>query len=267
MSLGTTISRLRAEKHLSQRDLADALGVSLQSVNKWETDDSVPEPDNLVKLSQLFGVSLDQLATGELALVQKSVPEPISPPASPWQIAGRKLMAVILLCMAFLIWLVPTAPGSLPERWILAAPLVICTAICLLVKKRPGLWCAWVLYAAADILLHLYTPFRWRFLFQPATDVSYSGLHFTLAFLQLGIMAVLVTGTVASLRDTAALPGKKQLLAGWCLWTAMQFISPSVVIPSTRLCLFFSSLLDTARLGLLAAMLTGTFRAYRKPDF
>ena len=64
MSLGTTISRLRAEKKLSQGDLADALGVSRQSVSKWETDTSVPELDKLVKLSQLFGITLDELVTG-----------------------------------------------------------------------------------------------------------------------------------------------------------------------------------------------------------
>ena len=59
MSLGTNISRLRAEHHLSQGDLAESLGVSRQSVSKWETDSSVPDLDKLVKLSQLFGVSLD----------------------------------------------------------------------------------------------------------------------------------------------------------------------------------------------------------------
>lgn len=65
MSLGTTISRLRAEQHLSQGDLADALGVSRQSVSKWETDASVPDLDKLVRLSQMFGVTLDELVTGE----------------------------------------------------------------------------------------------------------------------------------------------------------------------------------------------------------
>ena len=64
MSLGTNISRLRAEKHLSQGDLAEALGVSRQSVSKWETDSSVPDLDKLVKLSRVFGVSLDELVMG-----------------------------------------------------------------------------------------------------------------------------------------------------------------------------------------------------------
>ena len=54
MSLGTTISRLRAEKKLSQGDLADALGVSRQSISKWESDAAVPElelpTDNALRL-------------------------------------------------------------------------------------------------------------------------------------------------------------------------------------------------------------------------
>ena len=43
MTLGQNICRLRTERGLSQGDLADALGVSRQSISKWETDASVPE--------------------------------------------------------------------------------------------------------------------------------------------------------------------------------------------------------------------------------
>ena len=154
MSLGTTISRLRAEKKLSQGDLADALGVSRQSVSKWETDTSVPELDKLVKLSQLFGITLDELVTGE------APPEsaPVSPPPSPpRQIPGRKIAAIVLLCMAFLVWLVLTALGGPLEGLILAAPFMVCAAICFTVKRRTGLWCAWTLYGIADIFLYFST--------------------------------------------------------------------------------------------------------------
>ncbi len=50
MNLGQTIYRLRMEKNMSQGDLADALGVSRQSVSKWETNSSVPELDKLISL-------------------------------------------------------------------------------------------------------------------------------------------------------------------------------------------------------------------------
>ena len=46
MTLGQNIARLRAQKNLSQGDLADALEVSRQSVSKWETDASIPELDS-----------------------------------------------------------------------------------------------------------------------------------------------------------------------------------------------------------------------------
>ena len=67
MTLGQNIARLRAQKNLSQGDLADALEVSRQSVSKWETDASIPELDKLLRLAELFGVTLDELVKGESA--------------------------------------------------------------------------------------------------------------------------------------------------------------------------------------------------------
>ena len=133
MSLGTTISRLRAEKKLSQGDLADALGVSRQSVSKWETDASVPELDKLVKLSQLFGITLDELVTGEAPPASA----PVSPPpSSSRQMPGQKIAAIILLCMAFLVLLVLTVMGGPLEGLILATPFLICAAICFAASGR-----------------------------------------------------------------------------------------------------------------------------------
>lgn len=65
MTLGENIARLRTQKDWSQGDLADALGISRQSISKWETDTSIPELEKLIKLSELFGVTLDQLVHGE----------------------------------------------------------------------------------------------------------------------------------------------------------------------------------------------------------
>ena len=50
----------------TERDLADALEVSRQSVSKWETDASIPELDKLLRLAELFGVTLDELVKGDL---------------------------------------------------------------------------------------------------------------------------------------------------------------------------------------------------------
>ena len=61
MNLGETICRLRTQAGLSQSDLADALEVSRQSVSKWETNASVPDLDKLIRMSEFFRVSLDEL--------------------------------------------------------------------------------------------------------------------------------------------------------------------------------------------------------------
>ncbi len=65
MGLGETIYRLRKEKQFSQGDLAEMLEVSRQSVSKWENDSAVPDLDKLVKLGEIFGISLDELVKGE----------------------------------------------------------------------------------------------------------------------------------------------------------------------------------------------------------
>lgn len=65
MSLGEKITLLRKEKYWSQEELAMQMEVSRQSVSKWESDASVPELDKLIKLGEIFDVSLDYLLKDE----------------------------------------------------------------------------------------------------------------------------------------------------------------------------------------------------------
>ena len=64
MQIGENIYKLRTERGLSQGALADVLEVSRQSVSKWENNTSVPELDKLIKMSRLFGVTIDELVYG-----------------------------------------------------------------------------------------------------------------------------------------------------------------------------------------------------------
>jgi len=61
MKLAEKILSLRTARGLSQGDLAEKLEVSRQSVSKWETGQSVPDLDKIIKLADLFGVSVDEL--------------------------------------------------------------------------------------------------------------------------------------------------------------------------------------------------------------
>lgn len=61
MTLGEKIYTLRMKEGLSQEAFGEKLGVSRQSVSKWETDQSIPELDKIVLISDLFAVTTDYL--------------------------------------------------------------------------------------------------------------------------------------------------------------------------------------------------------------
>jgi transcriptional regulator with XRE-family HTH domain len=61
MTLGQKLKKLRTEKGLTQKDLADQLHVTFQTVSKWETGTNEPDIATLKELSKLFGCSLDCL--------------------------------------------------------------------------------------------------------------------------------------------------------------------------------------------------------------
>ena len=61
MTLGQRIAQKRKEQNLSQEALGEALGVSRQSIYKWESDSALPEIEKLVTLSRLFGVPVGWL--------------------------------------------------------------------------------------------------------------------------------------------------------------------------------------------------------------
>ena len=64
MSIGSQIMRLRIERGLTQERLAEMLEVSRQSISKWELGQAVPAVDTVIRLSELFDVTTDEILTG-----------------------------------------------------------------------------------------------------------------------------------------------------------------------------------------------------------
>ena len=164
--LGERIYQCRVQKNLSQLDLADALEVSRQSVSKWENNACAPELDKLVKMCELFEVSLDELVRGECEVVTGDTreqvtftdDETVSTPACETETSSlRKMLGLALLgvaCvtmgLAFLFsprWLVGMAAASM---------FLVLGTICLLVKKHTALACIWgaflMVYANLELL-------------------------------------------------------------------------------------------------------------------
>lgn len=74
------LQTLRKQHGFSQEQLADLLGISRQAVSKWESGQSLPDIDNLVRLSELYGESLDSLVKGVEAPAPVPAPQTAEQP-------------------------------------------------------------------------------------------------------------------------------------------------------------------------------------------
>ena len=136
MALSDRILELRTGMGLSQGDLADRLEVSRQSVSKWETGQSVPDLDKIIKLADLFGVTVDELVR-EGERPQPPQPEPrrvyVGGVLALMGLAGMGLLAVLL-----------------------GAALLILGLPLLLAKKHPFLIMGWLVAALSLVVLNPY---------------------------------------------------------------------------------------------------------------
>ena len=144
MTLAEKILTLRTARDMSQGDLAEALEVSRQSVSKWETGQSVPDLDKIIKLADLFGVTVDELVRTE----ERPEPSAVQPQIiyvekerrslRPAQILG--VVLEVLGAALFLFGLLVSALLSL-----LGLVMVVLGLPLLLARKHPFLICGWLI--------------------------------------------------------------------------------------------------------------------------
>ena len=73
MTLGEKIRTARKQEGLSQEQLSEKLGISRSSVAKWETDKGIPDISNLIALTDVFGLSLDELIKEDTTVKKKII--------------------------------------------------------------------------------------------------------------------------------------------------------------------------------------------------
>ncbi len=110
MTLADRIQQLRRQKGISQEELADRVGVSRQAVSKWESEQSTPDMDKVILLSDYFEVTTDYLLKGI---------EPAPPAAGEKKPDGRifTIVATVLnfigVLMSCAVWYETLEVGSL----------------------------------------------------------------------------------------------------------------------------------------------------------
>lgn len=276
MTLGQRIQTLRAQKDLSQSEVADALGVSRQSVSKWETDASVPELEKLLALSDLFGITLDELARGTSASEAASpaeAPQSTGTPdtAHPERFFGRKLAGTLFFCFGALVLLLCALQGDALSGLILAAPLVLLGVICFCVRKHTVLWCVWAAYGCASLYLSIATGVTWRLtrlrVFTP--DMNYTRLAVSWLELFIVLALMLVTAFRFSSRPLAPNPSDRRKIVSalaCCAALAVCFApipTPTFFTSRSTLLFLWYFFLDALRCALLTALVCFLLRLLR----
>ena len=259
MTLGEKISRLRKERGLSQGDLADQLGVSRQSVSKWETDASVPDLDKLVALSRRFGVTLDQLVCGE---EPEGRAEPTEQPKAPEQIPaapshGRQVLGGVLLTvglLGLLLFLFVGGLEGLVMSLMLLLPLILCGILCLSARRRLGLWCAWAVYLPQQVYWTMATGITWQIvLTTPYFTREMNYFRLFIGWIMLAVLIVLIVATARSFSCLRKVPSPGMVGLTAALWVAAILI--------WRLCsLFFGLFAGEDGRILLPVLVIGLFR-------
>ncbi len=72
MTFAEKLKSIRKQAGMSQELLAEKLGVSRQAVTKWETDAGIPDMENMMAISTLFGISIDDLLSNEKGMKKRT---------------------------------------------------------------------------------------------------------------------------------------------------------------------------------------------------
>ncbi|MBR5247439.1 MAG: helix-turn-helix transcriptional regulator [Lachnospiraceae bacterium] len=234
MRLGETIYKLRTEKNLSQGDLAQMLDVSRQSISKWENNSAVPDLEKIIKLSEIFKVSLDELVKGEERIGE--IPQEVKTEVVHEKVyekhAGfppHKIAGTILLCMAFLVTVLLMAAGGGLVGLIFASPFLVCGIICFVFQKNVGLWCAWAVYVLFDIYMSYATGINRANVLhtlQWTHHMNYMRLAF--AWILVISLLIMMAITIIRLGKYSAVSEQKlrrQMIISWIVVVILQIVA------------------------------------------
>ena len=225
MTLGEKIYKLRTERNLSQGDLSEILEVSRQSVSKWENGAATPDLDKIIKLSEIFGITIDELVKNEevSAPSEQKTPEIIIKKESGFP--PRKIIGTVLLSLSLIVTVVLLAAGGGISGLVLSSPLILCGIICFAFKKNIGLWCFWAVFFFIDMYMRLATGTTSALVlnFQALLFMIRGGefLRLLLAAAQLAVILSLILATVFRFRKIP-LESKKLPIIFWAVFAVMK---------------------------------------------
>ena len=104
MELGIKLKKARTEKGITQEYAAELLGVSRQSISNWENNKSYPDIISVIKMSDIYSISLDQLLKDKDTM--KQTYQEFLEESTNTVKAKNKLSKTILISTYFIVWIV-----------------------------------------------------------------------------------------------------------------------------------------------------------------
>lgn len=104
----------REKRNWSQSDLAEKIHVSRQSVSKWETGKNYPSIEIIIHLSDLFGITIDELLRSDEELTQKVIEDSKQLAYPKWKVFFDSLfmMGVFLFITKIVVWILNKFAGA-----------------------------------------------------------------------------------------------------------------------------------------------------------
>ncbi|HDR7719395.1 TPA: helix-turn-helix transcriptional regulator [Bacillus albus] len=104
----------REKRNWSQSDLAEKIHVSRQSVSKWETGKNYPSIEIIIHLSDLFGITIDELLRSDEELTQKVIEDSKQLAYPKWKVFFDSLfmMGVFLFLTKIVVWMLNKFAGA-----------------------------------------------------------------------------------------------------------------------------------------------------------
>jgi len=232
MKLHEKIYYLRTKKKLSQGDLAEILGVSRQSVSKWETGASVPDLDKLIKMSDLFGVTIDFLVREENEPLIENTQRTEGDGADSHEkndvsqntviikeiLPLRKLFGTLLFVSAVILLFI---------AWPLSVFVSILGLICFIFRKHTLLWCAWFTYFSTDVYMATGTAINRMAVFSPYAYGVW-GIRILVHWSYLFLLIALMAWTVYTFRHTRYAITRRRKIAYLLGWLTVFGIIPLI---------------------------------------
>ncbi len=235
MTLSEKIYELRTHHNLSQGDLANELNVSRQSISKWENGNSTPDLEKIVKLAEIFNVSLDELIKNEekeeTIINTHEQLSATKPNTREKKIGKGLLIAGVISIFVFLLL------GLGITGFFVAIPLFACSIIYYKAKANHFLYCLWAIIPLADLYIRFATGISWSVIKQ-TLDWEYSWNYGRLAigWVQFIVILFLIIFSIVKLSKNDVEISKKfkrnfiAAVIGFVFLLASEYLTSSLII-------------------------------------